>query len=50
MKEASGGKFTHCTHWDAKALVADYARKQLPAVTVLIPGSPSSDASWRSEN
>ncbi|BGP33255.1 hypothetical protein JCM10296v2_005049 [Rhodotorula toruloides] len=34
----SGGKRTHCTHWDAKAVVADHARKQLQAVTVLIPG------------
>ncbi|KAL7336653.1 cleavage and polyadenylation specificity factor [Rhodotorula toruloides] len=29
MKEVSGGKRTHCTHWDAKAL---------QAVTILIPG------------
>ncbi|BGP71502.1 hypothetical protein NBRC10513v2_004878 [Rhodotorula toruloides] len=38
MKEVSRGKRTHCTHWDAKAVVADFARKQLRAVTVLIPG------------
>jgi hypothetical protein len=42
MKEVSGGKRTHCTHWDAKAVVADYARQNLKAVTVLIPGAPCS--------
>lgn len=37
LSKLSGGKYTHVTHEDAKALVAQYAREQLEAVTILIP-------------
>ncbi|BGP33252.1 hypothetical protein JCM10296v2_005046 [Rhodotorula toruloides] len=47
-KETSGGKYTHCTHWDSKAIIADYARHNLKAVTVLVPGAFYSNLNWPS--
>jgi hypothetical protein len=32
MKKASGGKYPHCGHWDAKAAAADYIEKEVPAL------------------
>ncbi|GAA5864836.1 hypothetical protein JCM8547_009246 [Rhodosporidiobolus lusitaniae] len=38
IMKASEGKYTHASQFDSKAIVAEYAKKQLPAVTLLIPG------------
>lgn len=32
MKKASGGKYPHCGHWDAKAAAADYIEKEVPGL------------------
>lgn len=37
LSELSGGKYTHVTHEDAKAIIARYAKEHLEAVTILIP-------------
>ncbi|GAA6017698.1 hypothetical protein JCM8202_000385 [Rhodotorula sphaerocarpa] len=46
LSKLSGGKYTHVTHEDAKALVAQYAREQLEAVTILIPPAFYSNLAW----
>ncbi|GAA6017684.1 hypothetical protein JCM8202_000378 [Rhodotorula sphaerocarpa] len=38
LAELSGGRFTHAAHWESKAVVAEYAKARLPALTLLYPG------------
>ncbi|GAA5950482.1 hypothetical protein JCM21900_004821 [Sporobolomyces salmonicolor] len=37
VRKASNGRLTHVSHFDSKATIEEYARKELPTVTVLIP-------------
>ncbi|GAA6011837.1 hypothetical protein JCM10207_004261 [Rhodosporidiobolus poonsookiae] len=46
VSKLSSGKLTHAVHYDSKAAVAEYALKQLPAVTLLIAGAFYSDLAW----
>ncbi|BGP41202.1 hypothetical protein JCM10449v2_005176 [Rhodotorula kratochvilovae] len=38
IAKLSGGKYTHVTHFESKATVAEYAQKQLRNVTLVVPG------------
>lgn len=45
MKDASGGKFPHCQHWNTKALAADYIEAALPGkASFIYPGAYSTNA------
>ncbi|GAA5914766.1 hypothetical protein JCM5296_003859 [Sporobolomyces johnsonii] len=37
VRKASNGRLTHVSHFDSKATIEEYARKELQAVTALIP-------------
>lgn len=45
MKDASGGKYPHCQHWNTKAVAADYIEAALPdKASFIYPGAYSTNS------
>ncbi|GAA5826883.1 hypothetical protein JCM3770_003359 [Rhodotorula araucariae] len=48
IAKLSGGKYTHVTHFESKATVAEYAQAQLRNVTLVMPAMFYSNLAWPS--